>query len=76
MRPIADVIRDLTATEKLPFHKRKMAMLLDNNLGGDIGYAKELLQEIAKLNLWGLGAQFSFDCLHDDEFLDLLVKAH
>jgi len=74
-RPIEDVIRDLTATEKLPFHKRKMAMLLDNNLGGDIGYAKELLMEIAKLKLWGLGAQFSFDCLHDDGFLDLLVKA-
>ena len=37
MRPIADVIRDLRATDKLPFHKRKMAMLLDNNLGGDMG---------------------------------------
>ncbi|MBN1222611.1 MAG: B12-binding domain-containing radical SAM protein [Candidatus Aminicenantes bacterium] len=75
MRPIGDVIRDLTATEKLPFHKRKMAMLLDNNLGGDLGYAKELLKEIAKLNLWGLGAQFSFDCLHDETFLELLVQA-
>jgi radical SAM superfamily enzyme YgiQ (UPF0313 family) len=52
-----------------------MAMLLDNNLGGDLGYAKELLKEIAKLKLWGLGTQFSFDCLHDDEFVDLLVKA-
>jgi radical SAM superfamily enzyme YgiQ (UPF0313 family) len=75
MRPIADVVQDLTATSGLPFHKRKMAMLLDNNLGGDIGYAKELLAEIAKLKLWGLGAQFSFDCLHDDEFVELLVKA-
>lgn len=76
MRPIEDVIRDLSATEKLPFHKRKMAMLLDNNLGGDMDYAKDLLREMAKLKLWGLGAQFSFDCLHDDEFLDLLVGAH
>jgi radical SAM superfamily enzyme YgiQ (UPF0313 family) len=75
-RPIKDVIRDLTATEGIPFHKRKMAMLLDNNLGGEMGYAKELLKEIAKLKLWGLGTQFSFDCLHDDEFVDLLVKAH
>ena len=74
-RPIEDVIRDLTATEKLPFHKRKMAMLLDNNLGGDIGYAKELLREIAKLKFWGIGTQFSFDCLQDDEFVDLLDKA-
>lgn len=75
LRPIEDVIRDLAATTRLPFHKRKMAMLLDNNLGGDLGYAKELLKEIAKLKLWGLGTQFSFDCLHDDEFVDLLVKA-
>jgi radical SAM superfamily enzyme YgiQ (UPF0313 family) len=75
LRPIEDVIRDLTSTSILPLHKRKLAMLLDNNLGGDIGYAKELLKEIAKLKLWGLGTQFSFDCLHDDEFVDLLVEA-
>jgi radical SAM superfamily enzyme YgiQ (UPF0313 family) len=75
LRPIEDVIRDLKSTFQLPFHKRKLAMLLDNNLGGDMGYAKELLKEIAKLKLWGLGAQFSFDCLHDAEFLDLLVEA-
>ncbi len=75
VRPIEDVIRDLKATSGLPFYKRKMAMLLDNNLGGDLGYAKELLKEIAKLKLWGLGSQFSFDCLHDDEFVELLVKA-
>ena len=75
VRPVADVIRDLTATSKLPFHKRKMAMIYDNNLGGDISYAKELLREIAKVKLWGLGTQFSFDCLHDDEFVDLLAEA-
>jgi len=75
VRPIEDVIGDLTATAQLPFPKRKMAMLLDNNLGGDMGYAKELLKEIAKLKLWGLGTQFSFECLHDDEFIDLLVEA-
>jgi radical SAM superfamily enzyme YgiQ (UPF0313 family) len=75
LRPIGDVIRDLTATGNLPFHKRKMAMLLDNNLGGDMGYAKELLREIAKLKLWALGTQFSFDCLQDNEFVDLLCEA-
>ncbi len=75
LRPVEDVIRDLTSTSKLPLRKRKLAMLLDNNLGGDIGYAKELLKEIAKLKFWALGTQFSFDCLHDDEFVDLLVEA-
>jgi radical SAM superfamily enzyme YgiQ (UPF0313 family) len=74
-RPIEDVIRDLTATSKLPFHKRKMAMLYDNNLGGDMGYAKDLLREIAKLDLWAVGAQFSFNCLGDDEFVELLAEA-
>ncbi len=75
-RPIEDVINDLTATSRLPFHKRKIAMLYDNNLGGDIEYAKDLLREIAKLKLWALGTQFSFDCLHDDEFVDLLAEAN
>ena len=75
-RPVADVIRDLRATAALPWSKRKVAMLYDNNLGGDMSYAKELLREIAKLRLWGLGAQFSFDCLHDDEFIELLADAN
>jgi len=75
-RPVPDVINDLRSTKELPFYKRKMAMLLDNNLGGDMAYAKLLLKEIAKLKLWGLGVQFSFDCLQDDEFIELLVKAN
>jgi radical SAM superfamily enzyme YgiQ (UPF0313 family) len=70
------VIHDLSATSSLPLRKRKLAMLYDNNLGGDMGYAKELLREIAKLRLWALGTQFSFDCLHDDEFVDLLQEAN
>jgi radical SAM superfamily enzyme YgiQ (UPF0313 family) len=75
-RPVEDVIRDLTAVSRLPFHKRKMAMILDNNLGGNREYAKALLREIANLKLWGIGFQFSFDCLQDDEFVQLLAKAH
>ena len=42
-------------------HKRKMAMLYDNNFGGNMAYAKELLREIAKLNLWAVGFQFTFN---------------
>jgi radical SAM superfamily enzyme YgiQ (UPF0313 family) len=75
-RPIDDVIRDLTATARLPFPKRKLAMLYDNNLGGNLGYAKELLQEIAKLKLWALGTQFTLNCLDDPEFVDLLSAAN
>ena len=75
-RPIPDVIHDLTATPRLPWHKRKLAMLYDNNLAGDPRYAKDLLREIAKLDLWGLGVQFSLDNLQDPEYLDLLEAAH
>jgi radical SAM superfamily enzyme YgiQ (UPF0313 family) len=74
-RPIRDVIRDLTNTRGLPWYKRKMAMLLDNNLGGDLKYAKELLGEIAKLKLWGLGAQFSIDALRDNGYVEALANA-
>ncbi|MCL7967261.1 MAG: B12-binding domain-containing radical SAM protein [marine benthic group bacterium] len=75
-RPIDDVIRDLSSTDGLSLPRRKMAMLYDNNFGGDMAYAKDLLQEIARLDLWGVGYQFSFNCLRDDEFLDLLSDAH
>ncbi|MGH8622286.1 MAG: B12-binding domain-containing radical SAM protein, partial [Burkholderiales bacterium] len=74
-RPIADVIGDLTATTRLPFHKRKLAMFYDNNFGGDMDYAKELLREVAKLDFWAVGFQFSFNCLKDDEFVELLAGA-
>lgn len=76
MRPVEDVIRDLKASRKLPWHKRKMAMILDNNLGGDLENAKRLLREVAKLRFWGMGAQFGIECLRDEEFLELLSKAN
>jgi radical SAM superfamily enzyme YgiQ (UPF0313 family) len=41
-----------------------------------MGYAKELLQEIARLKLWALGAQFTLNCLDDPEFVDLLSAAN
>jgi radical SAM superfamily enzyme YgiQ (UPF0313 family) len=75
-RPIADVVRDLRATGRLPWYKRKMAMLLDNNLGGDLAYARDLLHAIADIHLWGLGVQFSIECLRDDAFIDALAAAN
>jgi radical SAM superfamily enzyme YgiQ (UPF0313 family) len=74
-RPVGDVVRDLTATQRLPWHKRKMAMVLDNNFGGDLRWAKALLREIAKLDFWAIGFQFSVECLRDDEFVELLAQA-
>jgi radical SAM superfamily enzyme YgiQ (UPF0313 family) len=75
VRPVADVIRDLTSHSGLPLHRRKLAMILDNNLGGDLAHAKALLREIAKLDFWGIGVQLSIDCLEDEELVDLLARA-
>ncbi len=75
-RPVKDVVRDLTATAGLPWWKRKVAMILDNNLGGDIQHAKAVLREVAKLKFWGVGVQFSIECLRDPEFIELLDAAN
>ncbi len=75
-RPIEDVVRDLQAAASLPWHRRQLAMFYDNNFGGDMAYAKELLREIARLDFVGVGFQFSFNCLRDDEFVDLLQQAN
>ncbi|MBL1213807.1 MAG: B12-binding domain-containing radical SAM protein [Ignavibacteriae bacterium] len=75
-RPVKDVIRDLTSTQKLPLYKKKMAMILDNHFSGDLAHAKKLLKEIAKLNYWAIGFQYSMESLRDDEFIDLLSKAN
>lgn len=76
MRPVNDVIKDLTNAKGLSFIKRKTAMILDNNLGGSLSNAKDLLKEIAKLKFWAIGAQYSIECLRDDEFVELLAKAN
>ncbi len=74
-RPVEDVLRDLTSTAGLPWYKRKMAMLLDNNLGGDLEYAKDLLRAVGRLGFWGIGAQFSIECLRDNDFVEALAAA-
>ncbi len=76
MRPIPHVIRDLKNTRGLPWYKRHMVMFHDNNFGGNVEYAKELMREMTKLDLWAWGALFSFNCLHDNEFVTLLEKSN
>jgi radical SAM superfamily enzyme YgiQ (UPF0313 family) len=75
-RPVADVINDLKNTKGLPWYKRKMAMILDNNFGGDMKYAKAVLREVAKLKFWAVGVQISIESLRDDEFVDLMSKVN
>ncbi|MFC2083950.1 B12-binding domain-containing radical SAM protein [Bacteroidota bacterium] len=75
-RPIKDVINDLKNTKKLPWFKRKMAMILDNHFGGNLENAKKLLCEIAKLKFWAVGVQYSIECLRDPEFIKLLSESN
>ncbi|MFC2092724.1 B12-binding domain-containing radical SAM protein [Bacteroidota bacterium] len=75
-RPVKDVVDDLKNSRSLPWFKRKMAMILDNHLGGDLENAKEIIKAIAKLKFWAVGVQFSVECLRDNEFIDLLSKAN
>ena len=75
-RPVQDVINDLKNTKALPWLKRKTVMILDNNLGGSITNAKNLLREIVKLKFWAIGAQYSIECLRDNEYVELLAKAN
>jgi radical SAM superfamily enzyme YgiQ (UPF0313 family) len=75
-RPVADVVRDLASTGGLPWIKRKTAMIVDNNFGGDLAWAKEVLRGIAGLGYWAVGIQFSIECLRDEEFVDLLAAAN
>ncbi len=75
-RPVKDVINDLKDLKKLPFLKRKMAMIHDNHFGGDLKNAKNLLREIAELNFWAIGVQYGIECLRDNEFIRLLSKAN
>jgi radical SAM superfamily enzyme YgiQ (UPF0313 family) len=69
VRPVADVIADLKAARRLPWYRRKMAMILDNNLG--TWPTPRLWGEVATLGFWGIGTQFSVECLRDDEFVGL-----
>ena len=76
VRPIKDVINDLRTTQKLPWFKRKMAMIHDNHFGGNLENAKILLKEFAKLNFWAIGIQYSIESLRDNDFIKLLSKAN
>src|SRR5574338_242202 len=46
------------------------------DLGENLTNAKNLLREIAKLKFWAIGAQYSIECLRDDEYVELLGKAN
>jgi radical SAM superfamily enzyme YgiQ (UPF0313 family) len=82
MRPLADVVRDIQATEdpekirqrksKIEnFWQNKVVWFWDDNLTARRAYIKELLREMIPLKKWWL-TQASMDIAHDAELLDLM----
>lgn len=81
-RPIADVVRDIQATEDPEkirkrkskfenFWQNKVVWFWDDNLTARRAYIKELLREMIPLKKWWL-TQASMDIAHDAELLDLM----
>ncbi|MBK6692751.1 MAG: B12-binding domain-containing radical SAM protein [Myxococcales bacterium] len=74
VRPIDDVLRDLsTAPEDAPWHER-LAWFWDDNLLVKRRWAKELLGAMRGLGREWL-TQASIDITHDDELLDLMERS-
>jgi radical SAM superfamily enzyme YgiQ (UPF0313 family) len=73
-RPIPHVIRDLQAIPAdWKWHQRKMALFLDNNLGADRYYFRDLCEALAPLKR-GFGTQTSIDTI-TPESAKLMRKA-
>src|ERR1043166_1539761 len=64
-RPVASVVRDvLEGTRMLrdstAWHRRQMLVFYDNNIGGNLGYLRELAAALQPLNLrWGSSITFN-----------------
>ncbi len=67
-RPVDAVIRECAS-----FHG-KILILWDDNIAGDIAYAKKLFRALAPLRKWW-SSQASIHAAEDDEFLDLAARS-
>ncbi len=68
VRPIEDVIRDITCFEGRNFIQNKMLMFMDNNLIANKRYAKELFSKMIPLKKWWF-SQVSIDMANDKELM-------
>ncbi len=68
VRPIEDVIRDITCFEGRNFIQNKMLMFMDNNLIANKRYAKELFGKMIPLKKWWF-SQVSIDMANDKELM-------
>ena len=79
VRPIDTVIRDIRAGQRMlrglvPDFMRRIVGFLDNNIGGNIPYLRELCQALIPLELtWGAG--ITFNVVAEIEMVKLLSEA-
>jgi radical SAM superfamily enzyme YgiQ (UPF0313 family) len=74
VRPIEDVVRNISETHFPHFWQEKVAWFWDDNLLVKRRWAKELLHELAGLDRWWL-TQASIDIVKDRELLDLMERS-
>lgn len=76
VRPVETVIRDIRAGQEMlrglvPSFQRRMVGFLDNNIGGNLRYLRELCEALKPLNItWGSG--ITFNAIADPEIVKLL----
>jgi len=74
VRPVADVVRDITSTHFRGFFQDKVVWFWDDNLLVQRSWAKRLLGELAGCGKWWL-TQASIDIVRDKALLDAMERS-
>jgi len=74
VRPIDEVIRDITHFEGRNYFQNKVVMFIDYNLTGNKKYAKDLFREMKPLKKWWC-SQVSIDMAADKELMRLAAES-
>lgn len=74
VRPVDDVIRDITRCEGSTFLQKKFVWFWDDNLIGNRPFARELFRRLRPLNKWWW-SQVSIDLAKDEETLRLAAES-
>ncbi len=74
IRPIDEVIRDITCFEGRNYIQNKMLLFMDSNLIANKRYAKELFRKMKPLKKWWF-SQVSIDMAKDKELMRLAAES-
>lgn len=69
-RPVDDIVAELTLLKT----QKRFFFFVDDNFAADLGYAKQLLNALAPVNIRWV-TQMSINAAHDEEFLSLLARS-